>query len=167
MNPKDEYWFWLSQAITSPSETRVIYFYDIMDDILFAVKIEDNNIFPAYRNSITKENEGIKNAFSRQLSKVASSSEHIIQLPHLTLESKRAFFYKFIGHIKDTQLHSKLTSEINSMTERDPFNFKTNLKEIDPKLFYQYEMEKGKFITSKIKELYSVIGITEDTTLIW
>ncbi len=167
MNKLDEWAFWLMKAITQPQTSNNKYFYDKEFDELFALKFQNNGLLPIFRNTITENNIVIVDTFVSKIHKIENFDKSIITLPKLSLEEKKIFLIQFISDIENSSIRNELNNEINSFSESDDFNFKLNLKKANPQLYLKFDMDKGKFIFSKINQIYEPLGITEKSVVIW
>ncbi|MFL5763617.1 MAG: hypothetical protein ACJ77K_06715 [Bacteroidia bacterium] len=167
MNKVDEYAFWVMRAISEPTASSNEFFFDKYENELFGIKNRNVGLKPIFRNKITEEDPQIVELFSKKIEALRRQDPNIIQLPKLSLAEKTNFLSRFIDQFKSHSLYTDLKNEIEGFSERDQFGFKIDLKAIDPKLFLQFDMEKGRFIANMVKQIYSPLGISEKSLVIW
>lgn len=164
MNKKDEYWFWVFEAISAPKRTNCIYYYDKVNDELFALELRANEICPKYRNNYTAQDNSIKLRFERKIANIKKESADFISLPKLTTDEKKIFLKGFIdGVLNDEILKLKLQHELVNFSDMDNFYFKADIKSLNIKEYIRFDMAQGKWLADKVAEIYSPIGITEKT----
>jgi hypothetical protein len=59
-----------------------------------------------------------------------------------------------------------LSNELEEFVEEDEFGFKSELKLIDKKLDFHFEIQRGEFIAKKVKEMYIPLGIGDESKVI-
>jgi hypothetical protein len=88
MNLKDEFWFWITKAITKPSKSDIRFFFDNADKKLFALM---NDFDPFFRNNYTKNNKKTFNEFLLKISKVKNNYDGVIELKSIEYSEKKGF----------------------------------------------------------------------------
>jgi hypothetical protein len=167
MNKLDEYAFWIMRAITEPDESERMHFYDKELNQLFSLSNKNNQLSPLYRNSFTENKEDSYKKFAEGINKVKRRDASIIQLPRLTFEEKKDFLNAYLSNVHDPILKDKLRIELNSFSKKDEFKFKADLKSLDKTFYLKEDMDRGKFIADKIREIYRPLGITEESEVVW
>jgi hypothetical protein len=169
MNNLDEYWFWVSMAISEPTSSNNNYFYDIKLDTLFGLNIKSNLMLPIFRNSFSKNNRQIIAVFKEEISKLECLDENIILLPKLSFEKKHEFLFHFAININEELIVIKkqLLMEVSYFSEFDQFDYRTKFKDQCPALFFDFQVQKGIFIAEQVKTLFVPLGISEKSLLIW
>lgn len=168
MNKTDEYWFWTITSITESIGSGRVFFYDTEDDKLFGPINRADGYEPFYRNGRSKNDSQSQIQFEEKLAKVYNSYPSLILLPRLSFELKRDFLLKFISNIENDSVRSILMDELSHFSENDTFNFKTDLKSLDSRVYLKYDIEKGKFCVDNIKLLYEPFGMSHKRTeVLW
>jgi hypothetical protein len=167
MDKLDEYYFIVMAAITEPSGSDKFYFYNKGQDELFRLGYQAGYYYPLYRNRMTEMNDEVAKKLMEGASMVQNNATSIIQLPRLIFREKKDFLTAYLSNITDEKLKAKLEMDVNSFSERDVFNYKTNLKALDSKLYLKWDMDLGRFIAEKTREIYGPMGITEKSKVIW
>jgi|GEM_PF-3397729 len=164
MNKSDEFWYWTSKAITSPAYSQELYFYRKSNDQLFGLIVGDFEIAPLFRNSMTKVNG---DRFFDNIRLYKEGAEDIFELPKLPLEKKMSFLKQFARKVQDVKLKEDLFFEANSLGDNDYFGFKTDLKNRDIEIAFQFDLERGQFIARCIEQIYFKFGISEASEVLW
>ena len=167
MNKTDEFWFWTFRAIMNPKGSNRFYYYDKFNDELFGLLIKPEEILPLYRNSYTgtKDENSIK--FLKRIQDIEKKNLNIILLPALTLKEKREFLIQFINKMVDEKLKLALLTDAQNLRDSDEFNFKTEIAEINKSVAMEFDMQRGEFLATKVKENYFPLGISENTFVLW
>jgi hypothetical protein len=154
MNKKDEFWFWVINAITNTYTNEKKYFYDReMDTLLSLSIIENQETTPNLRNNFSYNNEKIIDSLSKLIVKINNKDASIIELPVLSIDEKRNFLLEYINAFDDENIKIKLLNEMKTITQITEF-CKINLKSIDKNIHLDFDLQRGQFIANKIEEKY-------------
>lgn len=167
MNKSDEFWFWAGKAIAEPENSSNIYYYDKGKDELFGLMIESDNYLPIFRNQITRKNIDINNSFRKAILKVKKVDPNVIQLPKLSFDVKKDFLNRVVSSIEDSSLKDKLFLEVTNFSKNDEFDFANKFKNENPELYFKYQMDRGIYISDRIKEIYEPLGLSINSKIIW
>lgn len=155
------------KAISEPNNSSTSYYFDVSQNCVFALTSIDNNFIPCYRNNITSQNEELKKIFNNEIDKVVNSRSDILILPRLSLSEKKSFLNSFTSKVNEINIKNKLLLEVDSFSDKENFNFKSNLKELSNRLAFLFEIEKANYLSTQIKNMYEPLGVTELVNIIW
>jgi hypothetical protein len=141
MNIHDEYWFWVIRAISEPGISSRIHCYDKVENKLFSLTRNGEKFVPLFRNNTT-QNWKTREALDEELKKFRDQEPSIQQLGIIPLVDKKSFLMEFSLKVQDESLKGKLVHETNLLTDRDTFEFKTDLKSESKSLYIEFDMKK-------------------------
>ena len=167
MNKSDEFWFFLSMAITRPKSSNISFYYDKKRNELFGIETIGKQILPCFKNSVTEKSEEKRVMFDLIILDIKKGSSNFILLPIMSLGEKKQFFIQFVSALTHCEFKNKLLNDIAIFNENDNFNLKIDLKQIDKTIAFEYDMERGKYIANKIEEHYFSLGISKISTVLW
>jgi hypothetical protein len=165
MQQEDEYWYWISKAVSNPVISNAKYLYDKCFDRLFALTIDDN-ICIIHRHKRVPD-KIIRDLFDFEITELKSLSINIIELPSIPFMERIKYLEDFIKTLKDEKLISILENEIENISKKDNFGFKFDIKSYNRRINYDCNIFLSNILTAKAKDYYSAFGFTENSTLLW
>jgi len=165
MTRQDIYSMWILAAISEPNESVFHHFYDCNDNTLFSLRLSSSGFEPKYLNPNWVEDH-VRSALQQKVKKVESGHSDIIELPRLSIESRRDFLTMFASQLNDSELHENLIEEIMHLKSTDRFDFKTDFKTINKVLHLSYDLDKNTFLAKKAREAFEPLGISESSEVL-
>jgi nuclear transport factor 2 (NTF2) superfamily protein len=169
MNKSDELWFFIGKAISYGSDRSRRFFFDKVNNKLFSLKYENGAFIPCFKNENWSSSEDIKKYLYSMASMFEDGfdSKKIVEIPRVSFVEKREVLDKFIDEMDDFDLKKRLIDSLGSSNENDEFDFKYNLRDSNFKLYAKFDMERGRFIAIRTKEVMNFMGIMESTSIAW
>lgn len=168
MNKEDQFWYILMKAVSGESGSNRKFYFDPLNNCIFSLIFEDSGIRVHYRNSHITTSPELEEYFKTVIPKFNEDlPTEFIEIPRISFSEKRSFLKKFVQNVKDSSLQAVLFEDLKNYPEQDTLDFKVDLKRLDSKLFFQFDMERGKFLSSQAMNLVSPLGITDQTEIMW
>ena len=165
MQQEDEYWYWISKAVSNPVISNAKYLYNKYFDRLFALTVDDE-IFIIHRHG-RAPNKMIRDLFDFEITEFKSQSSNIIELPCIPFVERIKYLEDFIKTSKDEKLISISENEIGNISKTDNFGFKFDIRTYNKRINYDCDVFLSNILTAKAKDYYSAFGFTENSTLLW
>ncbi|MCU0428898.1 MAG: hypothetical protein MUF42_02920 [Cytophagaceae bacterium] len=156
MKKEDEYWRFVTMAMTSPSINKK-YYYDIKNNELFGLKYQANNTEVIVGNQYMDNRNVIKYIMSKNL-----KAYYIVELPRIDVMAKSSFIQNYL---QSNNIQGILEGDIDTLVNTD---FSKRLNFLSREQMFDFDSVRTKFLEEKIASMYLKFGMDEETTkVVW